>query len=215
MQELFEKYKTDQKYRAKIKLCIYGIFIILVTIYAISLNKKIPVKNSNLNVTDSQDEKEIKETINNESLIEITTEMKYKVVVSTEKLKYEYVIEKSNQKEYITKIINNDQEEYLYDENNYYKKENNNYTKIKKYEIDDNIDYDYLRLETINLYINKGTKNNNNYLIYIKDIIIGNNSDDYFVINLNENKIFIDYTPLIKNFNKDLKNIQIEIILEK
>ena len=126
MQELFEKYKTDQKYRAKIKLCIYGIFIILVTIYAISLNKKIPVKNSNLNVTDSQDEKEIKETINNESLIEITTEMKYKVVVSTEKLKYEYVIEKSNQKEYITKIINNDQEEYLYDENNYYKKENNN-----------------------------------------------------------------------------------------
>ena len=42
-----------------------------------------------------------------------------------------------------------------------------------------------------------------------------NNSDDYFVISLNENKIFIDYTPLIKNFNKDLKNIQIEIILEK
>ena len=215
MQELFEKYKTDQQYRAKIKLCIYGMFIILVTIYAMSLNKKIPVKNSNLNVTDSQDEKEIKETINNESLIEITTEMKYKVVVSTEKLKYEYLIEKSNQKEYITKIINNDQEEYLYEENKYYKKENNNYTKIKKYEIDDNIDYDYLRLETINLYINKGTKNNNDYLIYIKDIIIGNNSDDYFVINLNENKIFIDYTPLIKNFNKDLKNIQIEIILEK
>lgn len=215
MQELFEKYKTDQQYRAKIKLCIYGMFIILVTIYAISLNKKIPVKNSDLNMTDSQDEKEIKETINNESLIEITTEIKYKVVVSTEKLKYEYLIEKSNQKEYITKIINNDQEEYLYDENNYYKKENNNYTKIKKYEIDDNIDYDYLRLETINLYINKGTKNNNDYLIYIKDIIIGNNSDDYFVINLNDNKIFIDYTPLIKNFNKDLKNIQIEIILEK
>ena len=215
MQELFEKYKTDQQYRAKIKLCIYVMFVILVTIYAISLSKRVPTNNSNLNMTDSDVEKETKESIDNESLIEIATEMKYKVLVSTDKVKYEYVIEKKDRKEYITKIINNEQEEYLYEENKYYKKENNNYTEIKKHEIDENIDYDYLRLETINLYINKGTKNNNDYLIYIKDIIIGNHSDDYFVINLNENKIFIDYTPLIKNFNKDLKNIQIEIILEK
>ena len=215
MQELFEKYKTDQQYRAKIKLCIYVMFVILVTIYAISLSKRVPTNNSNLNMTDSDVEKETKESIDNESLIEIATEMKYKVLVSTDKVKYEYVIEKKDRKEYITKIINNEQEEYLYEENKYYKKENNNYTEIKKHEIDENIDYDYLRLETINLYINKGTKNNNDYLIYIKDIIIGNHSDDYFVINLNANKIFIDYTPLIKNFNKDLKNIQIEIILEK
>ena len=215
MKELFEKYKTDQQYRAKIKLCIYVMFVILVTIYAISLSKRLPTTNSNLNMTDSDVEKETKESIDNESLIEIATEMKYKVLVSTDKVKYEYVIEKKDRKEYITKIINNEQEEYLNEENKYYKKENNNYTEIKIQEIDENIDYDYLRLETINLYINKGTKNNNDYLIYIKDIIIGNNSDDYFVINLNDNKIFIDYTPLIKNFNKDLKNIQIEIILEK
>ena len=45
MDKFIEKWQSDKKYRAKIKLLLYVIFIIIITIYAVYLNKNQPINN--------------------------------------------------------------------------------------------------------------------------------------------------------------------------
>ena len=52
-----------------------------------------------------------------------------------------------------------------------------------------------------------------NYNIYLKDIILNNNSNDYITIEINDNNIYIDYTNLVntlENKKYDTYTITIE-----
>ena len=90
------------------------------------------------------------------------------------------------------------------------------YVKTTKDEVYDIVNYNYINLESINTYLNKATNNNDQYLVYLKDIILGNNSEEYFVILVNNNKINIDYTPLMQEFNENIFKYTVDIeILEK
>ena len=74
------------------------------------------------------------------------------------------------------------------------------------------LDDNYINLESINSYLEKAkSSNNNQYLVYLKDIILGNDSEEYFTILINDDKINIDYTPLIKQFNHDIKKYKVNI----
>ena len=90
-----------------------------------------------------------------------------------------------------------------------------NYIITTKDEVYDIINYNYINLSTINEYLKKATKNDNQYLVYLKDIILGNDSDDYIVIDINENNIFIDYTVLMKEFNNNLNKYQVIIEIKE
>ena len=66
-----------------------------------------------------------------------------------------------------------------------------------------------------NVYLSKSIKQDNQYIVYLKDIILGDNTDDYIIIEKNDNKINIDYTTLINNFNKNINKCLVNIKIEE
>ena len=105
---------------------------------------------------------------------------------------------------------------YIYKDNTYYiQDENNNYIITNKDEVYDIINYNYINFDTINEYLRKAEKNNNQYLVYLKDIVLGNNSENYFVIDINEKNMYIDYTALMKEFNSSIKKYKVSIEIKE
>ena len=103
---------------------------------------------------------------------------------------------------------------YIYKNGNYYiedTKQANNYIVTTQEEVYDVVNYNYINMDTINEYLKKATKNNNQYLVYLKNVILGNDSENYFVIDIKDTNIYIDYTALMKEFNSNIKKYKVSI----
>ena len=70
MKNNIEKWQNDNKYKAKIKLILYGIFIFAVSIFAISANRHIPKE-----TTTKENEQETE--YNNNEIIQIPKNYHY------------------------------------------------------------------------------------------------------------------------------------------
>lgn len=207
--DFIEKWKYDKKYQAKIKLSLYGLFIIFVTVYAIIIN------NSKLD-NEIIYEKDANETMNeNINILNIPDKYKYKITVEIDNKIIEYVGLKNDIQTTITKTVDEISTNYIYKNNDYYIEDNSIYIKTTKEEVYDIANYNYLNFNSINYYLSKSKKENNQYLIYLKDIILGNTSNDYFVILINNNDINIDYTPLIKEYNTKIEKYKVHIKIEE
>lgn len=212
MKNFMEKWNSEPKFKTKVKLSLYTIFVVFVSIFAISTKGNVSTnefkqENDNNGISDKQEKKD--------DIIKIPSKYNYKINVTIDESKYIYIGTKENNKETIKKEVNNVITNYIYENNSYYKEDDGNYILTSKDEVYDIVDYNYLKLETINEYISKSTKNGNQYLVYLKDIILGNDSEEYIIITLNENKINIDYTVLIKNFDKNINNYLVKIEIEE
>lgn len=201
MKDFLEKWKSDKRYRAKIKLLAYTIFIIIIFIYALTLDI------SPRNYEDISD-------INNNSInktadiIKIPEQYEYIIKIKIDDKEYKYSGIQTTEKRTIKKEIDDKVTNYIYQNNQYYLEDSiniNNYVTTTKEEVYDIVNYNYINLTTINEYLKKATKDNNQYLVYLKDIILGNESDRYFVIDINDKNIFVDYTVLMKEFNNNIK----------
>ena len=84
-------------------------------------------------------------------------------------------------------------------------------TKDEVYNI---IDYNYLNLDIINQYLSKSKIENKKNIVYLKDIILGNTSEEYITISIDDNIVNVDYTALMNNFNKSVEKNIVEIIIE-
>ena len=208
MKEFMEKWQSDKQFQTKIKLLLYTVFIVIVAIYAISLD------NSSI---DNLDQDTIDEIRNEESsskkIIDIDDSYYYVATVNIDDSEYQYTIIKKDNQETIIKEHNNITSNYLYKDNNYYQLEDDTYILTTKDNIYDVINENYLNLSSINKYLEKSQNNNNQYLVYLKDIILGESSEEYFVILINNNKISIDYTPLMKHFNSSLRRFNVDITI--
>lgn len=220
MKDIIEKYKKDTRYRTKVRLILYTLFVVIVSIYALALNNNSTNKTSlenainNANKLDTNLDENL--TSSKETIINIPTEYDYniKVVIDDEEITYNGT--KTPQKETIIKKINDIEETYIFEENKYYQENSNTYILTTKERVYDIVDYMYINLDNINTYLTTAIKENNQYLVYLKDIIKGDESDTYFVITLNDNKINIDYTPLMKKFNLKLTKYYVNIeLIEK
>lgn len=214
MKDFLEKWNKDRRYRTKIKLILYTAFIIFISIYAFTLD----TANPNINLKEKQKDQELNKN-KEENIIKIPEEYEYTIKINIDEKSYEYTGKKLNDKEYIEKKADDKITNYIYQNNNYYIEDTmktDNYIITTKDEVYDIINYNYINLNTINEYLKKSSKNDNQYIVYLKDIILGNESNDYIVIDINENNIFIDYTVLMKEFNNNLKKYQVIIeITEK
>ena len=78
-----------------------------------------------------------------------------------------------------------------------------------------------MQLENINKYLLKSEKKEDKFLVYLKDIVLGNESEEYITIEIFQNIIInqqiikVDYTPLIKAFNSDIEKYYIQIEIEE
>ena len=209
MNDFYTKWKEDKKYRTKIKLIAYTCFVVVVSIYAISINQNISNDNS---IYQKNDEFSV---INNESdIIDIPKNYTYKINVIIDDENYSYSGKKSNDEETITKEDSNGITNYRYFDNEYYILIDDIYQKTTKEEIYDVVSYNYINVTNINKYLSKAEKKDNNYLVYLKDVILGNDSNDYFTITINNNHISIDYIPLIQVFNPNIKKYNVDIQIE-
>lgn len=220
MKDIIEKYKKDNRYRTKVKLILYTLFIIIVSIYALTINNnsfdRTSLENaiSSINKTNTNSDEDL--TSSKKTIINIPTEYDYNIKVIIDNEEITYTGTKTPQKETIIKKINDIEETYIFEENKYYQENSGTYIITTKEKIYDIVDYTYINLDNINIYLTTATKENNQYLVYLKDIIKGDTSDTYFVITLNDNKINIDYTPLMKKFNLKLTKYYVNIeIIEK
>ena len=70
-------------------------------------------------------------------------------------------------------------------------------------------------INSINEYLNKGIKENNNYKIYLKDIILAEKGDKYITITTDNNQIYADYTSLLQVFNNQIVKYTVNIKIEE
>ena len=217
MQDFMEKWNSDPRFKTKVKLSLYTLFVVFVAIFAVS-------SNNNLSTNELQNEQseQNNNTISNEepkfdstNKIEIPKEYDYEIDIKINESNYKYTGSKNILSENITKEINNITRKYIYEKDNYYREENNSYILTTKEEVYDIVDYNYINLETINEYLSKSIKVENKYLIYLKDIILGNNSEAYITITKKDNKISIDYTNLFNSFDKSINQYLINIEIEE
>ena len=204
MDKYIEKWKEDKKFRAKIKLLLYGIFLVIVIIYVTSLkNEPIPIDDVNDLNNEIREENKV---------ITIPEKYNYLIKIEIDDKNYTYSGEKNLEQENIVKTSDDIRSNYIFKNNEYYVKDGELYIKTTKEEVYDAVNYNYINLETINNYLSKAVNNNSNqYLVYLKDIILGQDTNEYFTISVDENKISIDYTPLMKQFNPDIKKYKVNI----
>lgn len=208
MDEFIDKWKKDPKFKAKIKLGLYTLFVVIVSIFALSIRP-----DENLTNTPTNDN--LKENIQNKSTIEIPDKYEYKINITVNNNYYQYKGIKGNEKETISKTIDNVTTNYLYQNKNYYKEENKQYVLTSKEEVYDVIKYDCINLEIINQYLEKSKKENNIYRTYLKDVMLGNNSEEYITITIDNDEINIDYTSLIKYFDETTEKYLINIEIKE
>ena len=209
MNKLIESWKTDKKFRTKIKLLAYTLFVVIISIYAISLDKTPSTTPEDIIKNPEKED-------TNTNTINLKDNYYYTANVKIDNEEYKYIFIKENEITTIIKEHNNMSENYQLKDNKYYKlQENNEYVLTTKEEIFSSVNYDYLNINNINTYLKNATKTSDQYIVNLKDIILGDNSTDYFVILINNNKISIDYTPLIKHFNNQIKTYTVDITINE
>ena len=212
MNDFIKKWNSDKKFKAVIKLLLYFLFFIVVAIYAVSSNK-------NASQIDTEKNIENNEIINNQqqqnSIINIGDNYKYTATITINDEQIKYVYSKEQDLLNIKKIINLIETNYIIENNNYYIKENDNKILTTKDNIYDIVCPNCFDINSINEYLNKGIKENNNYKIYLKDIILAEKGDEYITITTDNNQIYADYTSLLQVFNNQIVKYTVNIKIEE
>lgn len=212
MNDFIKKWNSDKKFKATIKLLLYFLFFIVVAIYAVSSNK-------NASQIDTEKNIENNEIINNQqqqnSIINIGDNYKYTATITINDEQIKYVYSKEQGLLNIKKIRNLIETNYIIENNNYYIKENDNKILTTKDNIYDIVCPNCFDINSINEYLNKGIKENNNYKIYLKDIILAEKGDEYITITTDNNQIYADYTSLLQVFNNQIVKYTVNIKIEE
>lgn len=213
--ESFSTKWKDKKYQAKVKLSIYGIFILIVIILG-SIGNNSSLDNSNTkdidnNISDNSSINDSKDIF----MLPKNKDYKYNIDIKLDDKEIKYNGEVNDVVEVITKEIDNVKYSYKYIDKKYYVSKNNNYVLTSRDNIYDIVDYSYIDNDIINSYLKEGKLVGNKSVVYIKDIVLDYKGNDYITYTLSDKKIEIDYTKLynILNDNKiDSLVITIEYI---
>lgn len=197
---LKERWK-DKRERAKIELMLYGIFFLVIIIFArisSSMSTNIPKDND----------------INNTFIDEITDNYQYDIDITIDNNKYKYFGKKLGNNMSITRIVGT-KEEYFYQMNDkyYILDTKGNYILTTAEDIYPYIEYRYLNINNIKQFIKLGTKNDTVYSVKVSDIVLNNNSTDTITLTVNEEdkNILIDYTNLFKIDNSNINKTEVNI----
>lgn len=213
--ESFSTKWKDKKYQAKVKLSIYGIFILIVIILG-NIGNNGSLDNSNTkdidnNISDNSSINDSKDIF----MLPKNKDYKYNIDIKLDDKEIKYNGEVNDVVEVITKEIDNVKYSYKYIDKKYYVSKNNNYVLTSRDNIYDIVDYSYIDNDIINSYLKEGKLVGNKSVVYIKDIVLDYKGNDYITYTLSDKKIEIDYTKLynILNDNKiDCLVITIEYI---
>lgn len=205
----FKEKWEDKKYQAKIKLSGYSIFVVIAIILVLIGGNSSSNTSSDINNDDIKKE-EIKKDNKIFSIdYPYTLIINYSISDNSYSVVYNYSL--NNDELFITKTSNDIVTNYKYIMNKYYVKSNGNYILTNINKVYDTIDYEYIDIDNINNYLNNSLLEGNIYKLYLKDIILNNNSNKYITIKLLDNNLEVDYTNL---FNELEENIYDKYIIQ-
>lgn len=191
----------DKRERAKIELMAYGIFFLVVIVFARLLGSTSNnIENNNSAETSS-------------FITKLEDNYEYDMLVTINENTYKYYGKVLGNNSTINLETEDKKYSYYLMNKKYYALEEENYILTDEEEVYPYIDYRYLNIKTIKEYISIATKENNTYKVKIKNIIINADSEEYFTINIEEGdkNIVIDYTPLLKIINKNINKVVVNI----
>ena len=235
---LYQKFKTEKKFRAKAELIFYGAILLIIILGAqlsslFGTNNYTPSSNTTTNQTENEPSNSLANSTPQTDLYKELNDYynaNIKVIAlkdgTTSTREYTLTKEKTDPVSTPTlKKINSDTTETTYtisDTEEFYTT-TEPITQIPETDIFDLVSYKYLNLTNLKKYIAKGTTdyvtNYSNgteltsYKIPIKTIILDNTTDDYITINVTTTTdtvtFKIDYTNLLKNSTIDSCNVEI------
>lgn len=196
----YNNYHKKQPNKYKIIGILLGGFLFLLVLF-IMLGLSI---RNNIDKIDFDDNNTTKDNTNEDNnYSEYTYDIIYKIEDKTNTCKYQ--ITTKDEYTYIVKTNSDVISTYVSYNGYYYLVEENDYKLAYEKEVFDIIPYQFLDINNINSYIKLSTENNDNivkrYNIKIKDITLLDNTDE-ITINLIGNDYEIDYTNLLKLYDK-------------
>ena len=228
------KYKSDKKYKAKVQLTGYLIFIIILVIY---LNISNMGNNYNYNSTNTTNNQEpttdnIKEDKDLSLLKKLDNNYNYSVNIAItrtkedntpENININYNGKSDNENIIINKVINNNTLTFYKAGDEYYKKNNTEYELMAENEIYDIISAKYIEYSSLKKYIEKASLDHYTnystgkveyvYNLSISEIIKSYKKDDKIEIDIVEENdaitIDIDYANLFKVLNNKITDCKI------
>lgn len=195
--------KQTNKYKI-IGILLSGFLVILVLFIILGLSIRNNIDKIDWDNNNTIKDNTIKDnTKKDNNYSEYTYDISYKIEDKTNLCKYK--ITTKDKYTYIVKTINDVISNYVSYNGYYYLIEENDYRLAYEKEVFDIIPYQFLDINNINNYIKLGTEKNDNivkrYNIKIKDMTLLDNTDD-ITINLIGNDYEIDYTNLLKLYDK-------------
>lgn len=209
MKEFIEKWQTDPRFKNKAKLGLYVLFVIFVAIFAFANNSNVSLNGYENEYNENNDE-----ISNEDAFIKVPEEYNYKINVEVNGNIYKFEGSKTKQREIIKKIDDEIINNYIYENNNYYQEVDGVYIITTKEKVYKPIKSSYIEIDTINQYLSKSKKENDKYIIYLKDIILGNINEEYIEVTIDNKIINIDYTRLMEYFNNDTEKYLVSIEIE-
>ena len=213
----FREKMKDKRYSAKVQLIGYGIFIILVLIYASISTRKYNNPSNNTN-NKSNDNSQVENIEEKKLLDTIKDNYHYEVNLSiTEEETKDYIFTGDRYNDIVS--INYNNNIFYSKDNEYYAKQEDNYVITDKKTVYGDIDNNYLELNNIINYIKKSKLDRTTeyssgeidsvYYLYLKDIIPNYMEEDYIEITVNEKEdilsINIDYSNFMNYKDKKIK----------
>ena len=219
------KYKYDEKYKAKIQLIGYAVFIVFVIIYIniANIGRNYEYNNVVNNEVDNQenykDDSNLLDEINNNYnfLVDVKVTKKSENGLYSE-MNYSYSGKRYVDNTIINKTVSNNKSVFYKIDDEYYIKENNEYKFIDNSLIYDIINKKYIELFDVKKLIKKASLDhvttesngidNYKYNLLVRDIIQSYKGDDIINIDVNiENDILninIIYDNLFKQISDDV-----------
>ena len=192
MKEMFGNLGNDPKFNALAKLAFYSLFLIV----AIILINTADIGD------DSHKEEDNEQQLEGSMVLVMPDNYNYKYSISVDEKIYSYegmVVDKVNT---FKKNKDNEITNYKYEKNSYYQLEEEEYVETLKEEVYDIISYDYLNVDKFKDYLDNASRVDNKYYTYLKDTITGEETDIYILIELDENKVMIDYSKLVDEYDE-------------
>lgn len=206
MNDFFDNWNSNPRYRAGVKLAVSSVLVLFVSIFVI-----VNARNQNLNNLNTLPQNNINEEAESKDSISISLPKDYTYKFSVSLNDENYMIEGSyeNNINTFSKTKDDVVTNYVFQDEKYYKVENGINTEVLEKEIYGELSADYFSIEKINKYLEVASLTDEGYKVYLKDIIFDNKSDEYILLVKEENKISVDYTSLLNTFNNSISKFSI------
>lgn len=196
----FKQRLKDKRERAKMELIFYGVFFIGVIIFAKILGSVGGAKNDVNNQLNS-------------FVYSVQDNYEYDILLTIDDDIYHYYGRVLGNNSTINLKVDDVVKSYYLMEKKYYILENNNYILTDSEEVYPYIDYRYFNVDIIKEYLNIATKENNTYIIKLKDLLLNSDSEEYITIKIEEGdkNVVIDYTNLFKLTDENKEKVAVSI----